>query len=56
MRQNGVELMVPGNEVTRCHVHPAIPRMLVVESPAPLLARGDESIEMSTRGTSRNGR
>ena len=50
IRQDGVNLVVPQGEVTRCHVHPAMPRMLVVESPAPLLARVEDSVEIEYGG------
>lgn len=46
LRQDGAELAVPGDELTRCHVDPAMPRMLVIESPAPILARGEDLLEI----------
>lgn len=42
LRQNGAEPDVPRDILSRCRVDPAMPRMLRVESPAPLLALVDD--------------
>lgn len=51
LRQNGVELEVLGEELSLCEVEPAMPRMLAVESPAELLQRDEDPLEIAFEGT-----
>jgi hypothetical protein len=44
LRQNGAEPDVPRDVLSRCRIDPAMPRLLIVESPAPLLALSDDQI------------
>ena len=44
LRQNGAEPDVPRDVLSLCRIDPAMPRLLIVESPAPLLALGDDRV------------
>jgi hypothetical protein len=51
LRQNGAEPDVPRDILSRCRVDPAMPRMLRVESPAPLLALvNDQAVRVYYEG------
>lgn len=49
-RQNGVDLTVPRDSVSLVRVDPTLPRLLIVEAPAPLLALEREHLEMEYEG------
>lgn len=51
LRQNGAELEVLGDEISLCEVEAAMPRMLAVESPAELLRREDDPLEIEFEGS-----
>ena len=51
LRQNGVDLEILGDELSVCAVEPMFPRMLAVESPASILHRGEEALEIEFAGT-----
>lgn len=50
LRQNGADLAASGAEITRLHMNRTVPRMLVVESPAPLLDRDEDVLEIEYEG------
>jgi hypothetical protein len=52
LRQNGVELAVLGDELSLCAVEPVMPRMLIVESPAELLRRDEDPLQIEFEGSS----
>jgi hypothetical protein len=49
LRQNGAELPQAGDAVSECRVDPAMPRLLIVESPAQLVA-AQEPLEIEFGG------
>jgi hypothetical protein len=50
LRQNGAEPDVPRDVLSRCRIDPAMPRMFIVESPAPLLALGNQVLRLDYEG------
>jgi hypothetical protein len=50
LRQNGVELDVPRDVLSSCHVDAVMPRLLVVDSPAPVLDRDEELLKIDYGG------
>jgi hypothetical protein len=51
-RQDGAELNLPSEEMSACRVDPTLPRMLVVESPAPVLALESKVLTIEYEGES----
>jgi hypothetical protein len=50
LRQDGVELKMPSEAMSRCRVDPSFPRMLIIESPAPLLSLGLKTLTIDYEG------
>jgi hypothetical protein len=52
LRQNGAELRLPSEEISVCRVDPVLPRMLIVDSPAPVLALDLKELTIEYEGES----